>query len=145
MSKFVTKRMAGHYETITKVVKNSEVIAEGDPVSLEDDTAIVTTAGLAIFGVAEEAVTGDGTLAIQIQCGLDIEYEVDNDNDTNDFAAAGYGGGKYFDTIGTTGAVLVDTSSASATSGQLICVDEAPDADDASQGRFKINKAESQF
>lgn len=144
---FKTKKLAGYHETITKVVKSSEVIAKNDPVSLEDDTAIVTTAALPIFGVAMEAVTGDGTKTIQIQCGTDIEYEIDNDNDTNTFAGAGYGAGKFYNIIGTTGAVLVDTSSAAATSAtlNLSCVDEAPDASDVSLGRFKINKANSQF
>lgn len=144
---FKTKKLAGFYETVEKVVKTSEVIAAGDPVSLENDTAIVTTAALPIFGVAQEAVTGDGTLIIQIQCGTDIEYEIDNDNDTNTFAGAGYGAGKFYNIIGTTGAILVDTSSAAATSAtlNLSCVDEAPDAADTSLGRFKINKANSQY
>ena len=142
---FKTVKLAGHHEVITKVVKSGTTIPKNDPVSLEDDTAIVSTTGLAIMGVAMQTVVGDGTLTIQIQCGVDIVYEVDNDNDSNTFAGAGYGGGRYFDMIGTTGAVQIDTSTSSASAGQVLCIDETPDSDDASLGLFKINKAESQY
>lgn len=144
---FKTHKLNGFYETVTKTVKSSTTINEGDPVSLEDDTAIVSTAGLAIHGVAMETVVNGagGTETIKIQCGKDIVYKIDNDNDTNTFAGAGYGAGKYYDMIGTTGAVQIDTSSASATAGQVACIDEAPDASDTSIGLFKINSAETTY
>jgi hypothetical protein len=144
---FKPVKFNGFYETVTKTIKSNTTITEGDPVSLEDDTAIVSTAGLAIHGVAQETVVNplNGTSTVKILCGKDIQYLIDNDNDTNTFAGAGYGGGKYFDMVGTTGAVLIDTSTASATAGQVVCIDEAPDASDASIGLFKNNSAETTY
>ena len=144
---FKVHKLNGFTESIVKVVKSAETVTSGDPISLEDDTAITTDAGLAIFGTYQgvDAVTGDGTKTISILVGKDIQYLVDNDNVANTFAASGYGGGKYFDTIGNTGAVGIDTSSASSTEGQVSCVDESPDADDTSIGVFKVNSAETQY
>ena len=144
---FHVHKLNGFTESIVKVVKGGETVNPGDPISLEDDTAITTDATLAIFGTFQgaAAVIGDGTKTISILVGKDIQYLVDNDNVGNTFAASGYGGGQYFDTIGNTGAVGIDTSSASSTVGQVSCVDEAPDADDASIGVFKVNSAETQY
>lgn len=146
---FKIHKLNGFTESIDKIVKSATVIHPGDPISLEDDRAIVTTAALPILGTYQgtETVTGDGTIKITVLCGSDIEYEIDNDNDTNTFAAASYGGGKSFNIIGTTGAVLVDTSSAAATTAaqNLVCTNEAPDASDTSLGIFKVCKANSQY
>jgi len=146
---FEVYKQNGSTESIEKVVKSGSTITKGDPISLEDDTAIVTTAALPIFGTYQgtDTIVGDGTETISILCGSDIEYIIDNDNDTNTFAGAGYGAGKLYNIIGTTGAVLVDTSSAAATTAtlNLTCVDEAPDTADTSKGVFKVNKANSQY
>lgn len=66
-----------------------------------------------------------------------------NINILNTFAGAGYGAGKIYDLIGTTGTLLVDTSSAS-TSGQLYCVNATPNASDTSLGWFKISQKAQQ-
>jgi|GEM_PF-6601373 len=146
---FKVHKLNGFTESIEKVVKSGSTITKGDPISLEDDTAIVTTAALPILGTYQgvDTVVGDGAEKISILCGSDIEYIVDNDNDTNTFAGAGYGAGKAYNITGTTGAVLVDTSSASATTAalNLVCVNEAPDTSDTSRGVFKVNKANSQY
>lgn len=146
---FKANKLNGSTENIVKIVKSGSTITKGDPISLEDDRAIVTTAALPIFGTyqGEDAIVGDGVLTVSILCGADIEYIIDNDNDTNTFAGAGYGAGKAYNIIGTTGAILVDTSSASATTAtlNLICIDETPDAGDASLGTFKVNKANTQY
>lgn len=142
-------KSGGETEVMEKRVKSATTITKGDFVSLENDRAIVTTAALPILGVAMQTVVNGagGTETIQIFCGNDNVWEVDNDNDTNTFAADSYGGGLFFNIIGTTGAMLVDTSSATATSAtlNLVCVDETPSAADTSLGWFKINKANSQF
>lgn len=146
---FKANKLNGSTENIVKTVKSGSTITKGDAISLEDDRAIVTTAALPILGTYQGAdtIVGDGTLTISILCGSDIEYIIDNDNDTNTFAGAGYGAGKFYNIIGTTGAMLVDTSSAAATTAtlNLACIDEAPDASDTSLGVFKVNKANTQY
>jgi len=141
-------KTVGHHETITKVVKSGSTVTKYDPVYLEDDTADLAATGEPIFGVAMATVTGDGSLTIPILCGKDIVYEIDNDNDTNTHGDASYGGGKFFDITGTTGAVQIDTSSGTS-SGQVVCVAEMTgtqeDPTDTSVGQYKINSAESGY
>lgn len=101
-----------------------------------------SVAGARLIGVVEETATGNagGTVKALVTVEPNAKYLVDNDNDGTTFAAAHVG--TYFDLIGATGAQFVDTSSTSATTGQLLCLEYNPQIDpvksDTSQGVFKI-------
>jgi hypothetical protein len=139
--------MNGRYEVMKKTVKSATTITAGDPVHLEEDTADLAATGETILGIAMSTVVNGagGTSQVEVLVGDDIVYQIDNDNDTNTFAGAGYGAGMAYDITGATGAVLVDTSTASdSSSGQVRCVDQTPNPDDTSLGLFKLNKSEAQ-
>ncbi len=139
-------KMAGAYELITKVVKANTTITKFDPIHLEVDTADLAAAGEPIFGVAMDTVVqASGSLTVPILRGRDIVWQADNDNDTNTWPLTTYSPGSFFDITGATGAVLVDTSTATS-SGQLVGVAAVSPLDpaDASLGLFKINPAVAQ-
>lgn len=125
-------------EVISHVVTSGVTITRGDTVNIADGQVALAGGTEDIYGVAQATVVGDGTLTCPILIAKENDvFEIDNDNDTNTFAGSGYGAGKFFDLTGTTGALLVDTSSAS-TTGQLYCTNEAPNSSDTSLGWFKI-------
>lgn len=99
-------------------------------------------AGSQLIGVVLETATGNagGTVEALVVTDPDAVYLVDNDNVGTTFAASHVG--TKFDLTGATGAQLVDTSTTSATTGQLLCLDYNPQIDpvksDVSQGLFKI-------
>lgn len=68
------------------------------------------------------------------------EYLLQNDNVGTTFAASHVG--QYFDLTGATGAQLVDTSTASQTTGQLLCLSYNPGIDpvgsNTAYGTFKV-------
>lgn len=132
------KKEGDESEIISHIVTSGVTITLGDTVNIVDGLVALAGATEDIYGVALETVVGDGvkTCPIHIAKELDV-WVVDNDNDTNTFGTGGYAAGKFFDLIGTTGALLVDTSSAS-TTGQLYCTNSAPDSSDTSLGWFKI-------
>src|SRR5574337_923793 len=98
--------------------------------------------GQPLVGVVEETATGNagGTVEAMVNVDPDSLYIVDNDNIGTTFAASHVG--TKFDVTGATGAQLVDTSSTSATTGQLFCEaynpQYSPFESDTSQGLFKI-------
>ena len=128
----------GDTEIQKPVLTSGVTITKGDTVNITDGQVTFAGAAEDIHGVAMETKTGDGsaTIAIRLTNGEEV-WEIDNDNDTNTFGGTGYGAGKLFDLTGTTGALLVDTSTAS-TTGQLYCVNQAPNPADTSLGWFKI-------
>lgn len=101
-----------------------------------------SVAGQPLIGQVQETATGNagGTVKAQVIVDPTMRYIVDNDNDSTTFAASHVG--TKFDLIGATGAQLVDTSSTSATTGQLLCVEYNPQIDpvksDTSVGVFVI-------
>lgn len=98
--------------------------------------------GQPLIGVVLETATGNagGTVKALVITDPDAVYLVDNDNVGTTFAASHVG--TKFDLIGATGAQLADTSTTSATTGQLLCVEYNPQIDpvktDTSQGLFKV-------
>ena len=107
-------------------VKASTTITKGDPVIIEAGYYDLAEATEKIFGIANQTVVGNaaGTSKIEvIPCRPGDIYMIDNDNDGTTFAATHPG--TYFDTISSTGAVQVDTSSTT-TTGQLLCVEYNP-------------------
>ena len=101
-----------------------------------------SVAGALLVGVVTETATGNagGTVKALTIVEPTAKYLVDNDNDSTTFAISHVG--QYFDLIGATGAQLVDTSSASQSTGQLYCQEYNPQIDpvkaDVSQGVFVI-------
>ena len=153
-------KIVGLTENNKVLMKASTTITKYDPITLEyhdagnHGEADLAIGGEGIFGVAMETKTStaSGGEEIEILCGKDIVYEIDNDEDTNSFGATvgtGMGAGMVFDIQAnpTTGTVLLDTSTGTAqitgASGQVVCINSEPDSADTSLGWFKIN--ESQF
>lgn len=101
-----------------------------------------SVAGQPLIGVVLETATGNagGTVEALVCIDPHMQYVIDNDNVGTTFAASHVG--TKFDLIGATGAQLVDTSSTSATTGQLLCIEYNPQIDphrdDVSQGLFVI-------
>lgn len=84
-----------------------------------------------------------GTVKVLVNIDPDARYLLKNDNVGTTFAATHVG--DYFDLTGNAGSQLVDTSSTSATVGQLLCLEYNPGIrdTDSTYGIFKI--AETQL
>lgn len=101
-----------------------------------------TVAGARLIGCVLETATGNagGSVKALVVVDPQMRYLLDNDNLGTTFAASHVG--QYFDLIGATGAQLVDTSTVSATTGALLCLEYNPQISpvetDVSVGIFKI-------
>lgn len=118
MFRFV-KSLSGHNTGALEryIVKSGDTITKGDAVALTDGYIVAAGAGVAVLGVAQETVVGDGTKTVEINVDPLAVYEVVADNDTTTTAQAHMG--TYHDLIGTTGAQKLDSSSTS-TTGQFL-------------------------
>lgn len=144
----VTPRPLGRADGNTNFAAQSLIVAsgvtvtKGDFVYFDGSGAITnaSVAGKQLIGQAQETVTGDGTLTALVITDPTMRYLVDQDNDSATFAATDVG--QRYNLIGATGAQLVDTSSESSTTGQLVCLEYNPQIDpvkdDASFGVFVI-------
>lgn len=127
-----------------KFLVDSVTITKGDFVYLSSGLLTnASVAGKLLVGVALETVTGDGsTVYCHVCVDPEMRYLLDNDNDSATFASTDVG--NFFDLIGATGAQLVDTSSGSASTGQLLCLEYNPQISpvetDTSVGVFKIRE-----
>lgn len=130
--------------TLSLPVANGVTVTAGDFVYFDGSGRVTnaTIAGARLIGMAQETATGNsgGTVETLIIVEPNAKYLIDNDNVGTTFAATHVG--DYFDLVGATGAQLVDTSSTSNTTGQLVCLEYNPAIDpvkgDASWGVFKI-------
>lgn len=142
-------RYIGTIDGKSNALKQSLPVASGVTVTAGDFVywasgriSSATIAGARLVGMVEETKTGNagGTVKAMVTVEPTAEYLIDNDNIGTTFAAAHVG--TYFDLIGATGAQLVDTSTTSATTGQLYCVEYNPQIDpvktDTSWGVFSI-------
>lgn len=129
--------------TLLLPVASGVTVTAGDFVYF--DSGRITSASVAnarLVGMVTETATGNagGTVKALVVVEPNAKYLIDNDNVGTTFAATHVG--TYFDMIGATGAQLVDTSSTSATAGQVLCLEYNPDIDpvsaDASWGVFMI-------
>jgi len=124
-------------------ITDGVTITEGDAVYF-DGSGRITNSSVAtqrLVGVSQETATGtSGTVTAKIVVDPNMLYLIDNDNVGTTFAVTHVG--DYFDLVGATGAQLVDTSSTSNTTGQLLCVEFNPQIDpvkeDTSYGKFMI-------
>ena len=137
-------RIDGHtnFATYEFIVANGVTVNAGDFVYFDGDGEI-TNASIGasrLVGMALQTVSGNDALKCLVCIDPMMRYLVDNDNDSSTFTAANVG--DYFDLIGAAGAQLVDTSSTSNTTGQLVCLEYNPQVDpvkaDTSFGVFKI-------
>ncbi len=134
-----------NFSTHEFVVANGVTVTKGDFVYFDGSGRITNSSigGKTLLGNALETVTGTtGTVKCEICVDPEMRYLLDNDNDSGTFAATNVG--DYFDLIGATGAQLVDTSSTSDTTGQLLCLvynpQISPVETDTSVGVFKIRE-----
>lgn len=138
-------RIDGHtnYATLSLPVASGVTVTKGDFVYFASGR--ITSAsigGQPLIGVVDETATGNagGTVKVLVIIEPTMRYIIDNDNLGTTFAATHVG--TKFDLIGATGAQLVDTSTTSATAGQLLCVEYNPQIEpfktDVSQGVFVI-------
>lgn len=137
-------RIDGHTNFATQdfIVATGVTVTEGDFVYFDGDGE-VTNASIAaarLVGMVVSTVVGNDALKVTVCIDPMMRYLVDNDNDTTTFGAAHVG--TYFNLTGATGAQLVDTSTTSATIGQLVCLEYNPQVEpvksDTSFGVYKI-------
>ena len=131
------------YSTASFPVASGVTVTKGDFVYFASGRLTsASVAGQPLIGMVLETATGNagGTVEALVIVDPDATYLLDNDNVGTTFAASHVG--TKFDLIGATGAQLADTSSTSATTGQLLCLEYNPQVDpvktDVSQGKFKI-------
>jgi hypothetical protein len=131
-----------NYATYEFVAANGVTINEGDFVYFDGDGEVTNASigGARLVGMALQTVAGNDDRKVLVCIDPMMRYLIDNDIDSTTFAASHVG--DYFDLIGAAGAQLVDTSSTSNTTGQLVCLEYNPKVDpvstDTSWGVFKI-------
>lgn len=127
-------------------IADGVTITKGDFV-YGDGSGRITNASIAgqlLLGCAMETATGNagGTVKAKVCVDPEMRYLLDNDNVGTTFAATHVL--DYFDLTGATGAQLVDTSTTSNTTGQLLCLEYNPQISpvetDVSVGIFKIRE-----
>lgn len=137
--------ITGKYNSVTKeyVVTSGVTITQGDMVYLASGKVTnATVAGARLIGQAQGTATGNagGTVKVLVCVDPEDRYLMKNDNLGTTFDATHVG--QYFDLIGATGAQLVDTSTASASNGSMLCLEYNPGVDpvrgDTTYGIFKI-------
>lgn len=125
-------------------VANGVTVTVGDFVYLTGGTLSSATINgdSRPVGMVTETATGNAALTVKANVCIDpqMRYLLKQDNDSGTFAATDIG--KYFDLVGATGAQLVDTSTGSATTGVLVCLEYNPVIDpvsaDTTYGVFKL-------
>lgn len=134
--------------TINLPIASGVTVTAGDFVYMSSGRITsATIAGARIIGQVQQTGTGNagGTVKALVAIDPDQRFLIQNDNLVTTFAATHVG--QYFDLIGATGAQLVDTSTVSATVGQMLCMEYNPQIDpvrtDATYGVFKIAEAAS--
>lgn len=133
-----------NFATYRFPVKSAVTVTAGDFVYF-DGSGRITSATIAQarpIGMVQETQTGNagGTVTALVAIDPDLRYLLKNDNIGTTFAATHVG--TYFDLIGATGAQLVDTSTTSATLGQVLCLEYNPAIDpvasDTTYGVFML-------
>lgn len=138
-----------NFATLNLVIANGVTVNQNDFVYFDGSGRITNSSigGKKLVGMAMETATGNsgGTVKCLVCIDPYMRYLIDNDNIGTTFAVTDVG--QFYDLIGATNAQLVDTSTESATTGQLVAVEYNPTiepvATDTSFGVFVI--AESAF
>lgn len=125
-------------------VANGVTVTAGDFVYFSSGriTSATITGDVRLIGQVQETKTGNsaGTAKALVLVDPNAVYLMQNDNLVTTFAASHVG--QYFDLIGATGAQLVDTSTVSATTGVVLCLEYnpqiAPVQTDLTYGLFMV-------
>lgn len=140
MARYVGSIEGGNVTVLKSFVVTSGVtVTAGDLVYFASGKVTnASVTGARLIGMAQSTVVGDGTLQVQVNVDPLAMYLIKNDNVGTTFAATHVG--QYFDVTGATGAQLVDTSTVSQTTGQLLCLEYGTDLTpgDVTYGVFKI-------
>lgn len=137
---FVVSTLFGN-NTFTEreyLVKASTTITRGDLVKIAAGYIDLADTGDKIFGVAGNTVVqgASATKKVLVRIAHGLVVRATNDNTGTTFALAHVG--TYFDIAGATGAQVIDTSTTTATKGQLLCVAFNPTGRDATEGDFIV-------
>lgn len=119
-----------NYATYAFPVASGVTVTAGDFVYFSSGRITsATVSGGRLIGVVLETATGNagGTVSALVAIDDNIRYLLANDNVGTTFAVTHVG--QYFNLVGATGAQLVDTSTVSATLGQLLCLEYNPQID----------------
>ena len=134
-----------NFSTQKFIVTSGVTITKGDFVYFASGELTNTSvAGALLVGTSMETKAGvaDNSVTCLVCVDPEMRYLLDNDNDSATFAATDVG--RFFDLIGATGAQLVDTSTGSTSTGQLLCLGYNPQISpvetDTSVGLFKIRE-----
>lgn len=134
-----------NFSTYSFPVGSGVTVTKGDFVYFSSGRITsATVAGALLVGMVQETATGNagGTIKALVCVDPEMRYLLDNDQDSATFAVTDVG--KFFDLIGATGAQLVDTSSGSTSTGQLLCLEYNPQISpvetDVSVGVFKVRE-----
>lgn len=149
MAKYVTflGNIDGKSNAVTMElpVANGVTVTAGDFVYFSSGRITsATIAGARLIGQVQATAAGNsgGTVKALVVVDPAAKYLVQNDNVGTTFAASHVG--QYMDLTGATGAQLADTSTVSATTGALICLEYNPQIDpvktDTTYGVFKITE-----
>lgn len=146
----ISRKVLGNIDGGTNFAQYSFPVASGVTVTVGDfvyfasgrlSSATITGDSRPI-GMVTETATGNaaGTVKASVIIDDDVKYLLQQDNIGTTFAASHVG--QYFDLTGATGAQLVDTSTASTTTGILLCLEYNPAIDpvasDATYGIFLL-------
>lgn len=146
----ISRKILGNLDGGTNFAQYSFPVASGVTVTAGDFvyfssgriTSATITGDVRIIGMVTETAAGNaaGTVSANVIIDDDVRYLLQNDNLITTFAASHVG--QYFDLIGATGAQLVDTSTVSATTGVLLCLEYNPQIDpvktDTTYGVFVV-------
>lgn len=127
-ARFVGTMNANQEQTFREyAVANGVTVTKGDFVFFSSGR--ITSAsptGVRLLGVVQSTVTGNaaGTNKVLVDVTPQALFAVDNDNVGTTFAATHVG--QYFDITGGTGAQQADTSTVSASTGQLVALEFDP-------------------
>jgi hypothetical protein len=111
---------------VRKFTNGGTAIAKGDAVKLVNGVLATVSANDKILGVAQEAIAANAEGSVIVDPFM--VYLADHDNDTNTYGAttSSYSPGNYFSIVATTGIQQIDTSTGSATTGEILALSYNP-------------------
>ena len=112
---------------VREFTNGAVAINKGDAVKLTNGALLVVTANDKILGIAMESADAAAT-GVAVCVDPYMVYLADHDNDSNTYGAttSTYSPGSYYSLIATTGAQQLDTSTGSATTGEIFALSYNP-------------------
>jgi cell division protein FtsI/penicillin-binding protein 2 len=111
---------------VREFTNGGTAIAKGDAVKLANGVLATVSSNDKILGVAQSAIAANAKGSVIIDPYM--VYLADHDNDTNTYGAttSSYSPGNYFSIVATTGIQQIDTSTGSATTGEILALSYNP-------------------